>query len=138
MNGRAPYELQQRQANLVLSKVLSFGLLGRLSLKDVTRYIPCQSRPIRELRHINLVRHEAVNYQSHDAFARVAMSFGTNQLLFAICYYTLGPRVDPGLNSALATGTQGPTPIFCGVLLTSIAEAYLVQDYMGRRQSLLL
>jgi len=58
MNGRAPYELQQR--------------------------------PIRELRHINLVRHEAVNYQSHDAFARVAMSFGTNQLLFAICYYTLG------------------------------------------------
>lgn len=42
------------------------------------------------LRHIKLVRQAAVYYQTYDAFARVSMSVGVNQLMLAMSYYILG------------------------------------------------
>mmetsp|Transcript_40701 Transcript_40701/g.93549 ORF Transcript_40701/g.93549 Transcript_40701/m.93549 type:complete len:886 (-) Transcript_40701:38-2695(-) len=41
-------------------------------------------------RHIQQAARQATQYQGFDAFARVSMSFGTNQLLCAITYYCLG------------------------------------------------
>lgn len=41
-------------------------------------------------RHIRLARRAALQFQCFDAFARVAMGFGTHQLLFALAYYSLG------------------------------------------------
>lgn len=44
----------------------------------------------RDLRHIQLVREAQQHWQSYDGFARVSMSIGTNQLVFALSYYVLG------------------------------------------------
>lgn len=44
----------------------------------------------RDLRHIQLVREAMQYWQSYDGFARVSMSVGTNQLVFALSYYVLG------------------------------------------------
>lgn len=41
-------------------------------------------------RHVRLAKDAAKQYQCFDAFARVAMTFGTNQLLLAIAFYCLG------------------------------------------------
>lgn len=42
------------------------------------------------LRHFCLVREAMLQWQSYDGFARVAMSVGTNQLITALAYYTIG------------------------------------------------
>ena len=42
------------------------------------------------LEHVRLYRQLQANWQSYDAYARVAMSMGTNQLLHALTYYVLG------------------------------------------------
>lgn len=44
----------------------------------------------RDLRHIQLVREAMQYWQSYDAFSRVSMSIGTNQLVTALSYYVLG------------------------------------------------
>jgi len=49
-----------------------------------------QGRPEGTRSHIKLVQEASAKYKCHDAFARVCMSFGTNQLLLALCYYCLG------------------------------------------------
>ena len=58
-----------------------------------------QSAPVAEhdplgasamLEHVKLYRQLQANWQSYDAYARVAMSMGTNQLLHALTYYVLG------------------------------------------------
>eukprot|EP00427_Karlodinium_veneficum_P008125 CAMPEP_0169095704 /NCGR_PEP_ID=MMETSP1015-20121227/18612_1 /TAXON_ID=342587 /ORGANISM="Karlodinium micrum, Strain CCMP2283" /LENGTH=889 /DNA_ID=CAMNT_0009156429 /DNA_START=51 /DNA_END=2717 /DNA_ORIENTATION=- len=44
----------------------------------------------RELDHVKLVRAAMQYWQSYDAFSRVSMSIGTNQLVAALSYYVLG------------------------------------------------
>jgi hypothetical protein len=44
----------------------------------------------RNLQHVRLVREALQYFQSYDAFARVSMSVGTNQLITALSYYVLG------------------------------------------------
>merc|ERR1719326_2636978 len=44
----------------------------------------------KQLRHIQLVRKAMQYWQSYDAFSRVSMSIGTNQLVTALSYYILG------------------------------------------------
>lgn len=44
----------------------------------------------RELDHVKLVREAMQYWQSYDAFSRVSMSIGTNQLVVALSYYVLG------------------------------------------------
>merc|ERR1712194_146157 len=41
-------------------------------------------------RHIQLARVAALQFQCFDAFARLSMSFGTHQFLFALSNYALG------------------------------------------------
>lgn len=45
---------------------------------------------VAKLRHILLARHAMVYWQTYDAFARVSLSIGTNQLLLAMSYYIIG------------------------------------------------
>eukprot|EP00425_Heterocapsa_triquetra_P039511 CAMPEP_0195066016 /NCGR_PEP_ID=MMETSP0448-20130528/11486_1 /TAXON_ID=66468 /ORGANISM="Heterocapsa triquestra, Strain CCMP 448" /LENGTH=1017 /DNA_ID=CAMNT_0040097187 /DNA_START=78 /DNA_END=3132 /DNA_ORIENTATION=- len=49
-----------------------------------------QPTPIELRRHVDIARRASKQYQCFDAFARVAMTFGTNQLLHALTYYCLG------------------------------------------------
>jgi hypothetical protein len=44
----------------------------------------------RELDHVKLCREAMQYWQSYDAFSRVSMSIGTNQLIAALSYYVLG------------------------------------------------
>mmetsp|Transcript_112344 Transcript_112344/g.357009 ORF Transcript_112344/g.357009 Transcript_112344/m.357009 type:complete len:1023 (-) Transcript_112344:68-3136(-) len=41
-------------------------------------------------RHVLLARYAALQYQCFDAFSRLAMSFGTHQLLFALAHFCMG------------------------------------------------
>mmetsp|Transcript_7397 Transcript_7397/g.13721 ORF Transcript_7397/g.13721 Transcript_7397/m.13721 type:complete len:976 (+) Transcript_7397:128-3055(+) len=43
-----------------------------------------------KLRHIKLVRQAAMYWQNYDAFARISMSIGVNQLMLAMSYFILG------------------------------------------------
>eukprot|EP00442_Polarella_glacialis_P001557 CAMPEP_0115111398 /NCGR_PEP_ID=MMETSP0227-20121206/40003_1 /TAXON_ID=89957 /ORGANISM="Polarella glacialis, Strain CCMP 1383" /LENGTH=971 /DNA_ID=CAMNT_0002510731 /DNA_START=161 /DNA_END=3076 /DNA_ORIENTATION=+ len=45
---------------------------------------------VAKLRHMKLMRQAAVYWQTYDAFARVSMSVGINQLMLAMIYYILG------------------------------------------------
>eukprot|EP00434_Breviolum_minutum_P017904 symbB.v1.2.015795.t1/scaffold1190.1/size132987/4 len=47
-------------------------------------------KEVAELRHIKLLRQAAVYWQTYDAFARVSMSVGINQLMLGMSYYILG------------------------------------------------
>lgn len=49
-----------------------------------------QEQPVGMRRHVQLARRAAAQYQCYDAFARVAMTFGINQMTHAIAYYTVG------------------------------------------------
>jgi len=48
-----------------------------------------QWTPTSMLRHMQLYRQVQGNWQAYDAYARVCMSMGTNQLLAALGYYTI-------------------------------------------------
>ncbi|CAE7218775.1 fumA, partial [Symbiodinium pilosum] len=45
---------------------------------------------VAQLRHVKLLRQAAVYWQTYDAFARVSMSVGINQLMLGMSYYILG------------------------------------------------
>jgi len=68
------------------------------------RLYELQHMPAAMRHHVKLARRASQQFQCFDAFARVAMTFGTNQLLQAITYYCLG-----------YVGVQdgAPWPAFC-------------------------
>mmetsp|Transcript_34 Transcript_34/g.81 ORF Transcript_34/g.81 Transcript_34/m.81 type:complete len:999 (-) Transcript_34:14-3010(-) len=45
---------------------------------------------VAKLRHVKLVRQAAVYYETYDAFARLSLSIGVNQLILAMQYFILG------------------------------------------------
>jgi len=49
-----------------------------------------EAMPLHMRHHIHLAKKASAHYMCFDAFARVAMTLGTNQLLNAIAYYCLG------------------------------------------------
>eukprot|EP00928_Gymnodinium_smaydae_P052688 TRINITY_DN3680_c0_g1_i1.p1 TRINITY_DN3680_c0_g1~~TRINITY_DN3680_c0_g1_i1.p1 ORF type:complete len:1109 (+),score=248.65 TRINITY_DN3680_c0_g1_i1:119-3445(+) len=55
--------------------------------RDIYELLP---QPAALRRHVQLAKRAAAQYQCYDAFARVSMTFGTNQLLHAVAYYALG------------------------------------------------
>mmetsp|Transcript_8613 Transcript_8613/g.15453 ORF Transcript_8613/g.15453 Transcript_8613/m.15453 type:complete len:920 (-) Transcript_8613:31-2790(-) len=56
-------------------------------------------------RHVKLALKAAIHWQSYDAFARISMSIGVNQLLLAIAYYLLGYIfVEVGVRSSAFLG----------------------------------
>mmetsp|Transcript_62890 Transcript_62890/g.205325 ORF Transcript_62890/g.205325 Transcript_62890/m.205325 type:complete len:940 (-) Transcript_62890:417-3236(-) len=72
-------------------------------------------------RHVLLARKAAAQYQCFDAFARVSMTFGTNQFLCAIGYYALG---------YLAVQDGAPWVAWCVVVvMAGIAVAMVAIDF---------
>lgn len=58
---------------------------------DQVYELGCHSgEEISQLRHIKLLRQASVYWQTYDAFARVSMSVGINQLMVAMSYFILG------------------------------------------------
>merc|ERR1719203_393611 len=69
-------------------------------------------------RHVVLARKAASQYQTFDTFARVSMTFGTNQLMLAIGYYAMG-------YVALQDGAVYPA--WCVVIIMGSMAASTVQ-----------
>lgn len=75
---------------------------------------------VARLRHVKLARQAMVHWQSYDAFARISMSIGVDQLLLAMSYYILGYMlVEVGCRSAAVYGV---------ILLTVLSETLLRLD----------
>lgn len=86
--------------------------------------------PASKRRHVNLARRASKQFQSYDAFARVSMAFGSNQLLHAMCYYTLG---------YICLQDGAPWPAFCLLVLFGGVAVSLVQldfDMTAKEQAL--
>lgn len=60
------------------------------------------------LRHIKLIRQASVYWQTYDAFARVSMSIGVNQLMLAMAYFILGYAL---------VQVHAPAAAFAGVIV---------------------
>jgi len=73
---------------------------------------------VAKLRHIKLMRQAAVYWQTYDAFARVSMSVGTNQLLLAMSYYILGYTM---------AQVRAPVAAWAGVSILVFATFLLAQ-----------
>jgi len=72
--------------------------------------------------HIGMLREEALHWQCHDTFARVAMSFGTNQFIFAIIYFCMG-------YVSIADGA--PMPAWCvTALMLSVSITLINLDFV--------
>lgn len=65
-----------------------WGLEG--SGADVPELGCRQGHSMQHMRHVKLARQAMVYWQSYDAFARISMSIGVNQLLLAASYFILG------------------------------------------------
>mmetsp|Transcript_34076 Transcript_34076/g.105983 ORF Transcript_34076/g.105983 Transcript_34076/m.105983 type:complete len:958 (-) Transcript_34076:37-2910(-) len=78
------------------------------------------------LQHVRLYRQLQANWQSYDAYARVCMAMGTNQLLHALSYCCLG---------LLITENDVPFPAFCCVVIFTTCGWVLARLdlYLSRR-----
>lgn len=78
------------------------------------------------LRHVQLYRELQANWQSYDAYARVCMSMGTNQLLHALGYYCLG---------MLVAENRAPWPGLCCVVVFTVCSWLLMRLdlYLSRK-----
>lgn len=75
---------------------------------------------VAKLRHIRLARQAMVYWQTYDAFSRISLSNGINQLLLALSYYMLGYiLIEVGCRTA---ATQGV------IVLCALAEAMAKLD----------
>lgn len=75
---------------------------------------------VAQTRHIRIARQAMIRWQSYDAFSRISMSIGVNQLLLAMSYYLLGyVLVEVGTRYAATCGV---------VLFVALAETLLRLD----------
>eukprot|EP00928_Gymnodinium_smaydae_P021377 TRINITY_DN18332_c0_g1_i2.p1 TRINITY_DN18332_c0_g1~~TRINITY_DN18332_c0_g1_i2.p1 ORF type:complete len:1248 (-),score=283.09 TRINITY_DN18332_c0_g1_i2:172-3867(-) len=78
--------------------------------------------PTQLCHHVQLARQATKYYQCYDAFARVSMAFGTNQLLHAITYYAIG---------YCSVMDRAPWPAWCvGTIMCGIAAALVELDFV--------
>lgn len=63
--------------------------LKRLSVEMDEAGAEDSSTPVGLLKHVRLYRQLQANWQAYDAYARVSMSLGTNQLILHTAYYVL-------------------------------------------------
>lgn len=82
--------------------------------------------PTVSLRHTQLYRQVQANWQAYDAYARVCMAMGTNQLLHAMGYFCIG---------MLISENRAPFPALCCIVIfTSCAWLLVRLDlYISRR-----
>lgn len=87
-------------------------------------------RPLHTNWHVGLVKKAETHYQCHDAFARLSMAFGTNQLLFAISYFVLA-------YVSVGDGAPWPAAIIAAVFVT-IGVSMVDMDVALTRQQRLI
>ena len=63
--------------------------LSLASLSSLSQRLCLSAAGVQKLRHVKLARQAMVFWQSYDAFARICMSIGVNQLLNAASYFIL-------------------------------------------------
>lgn len=82
--------------------------------------------PAAMLRHTQLYRQVQANWQAYDAYARVCMAMGTNQLLHAMGYYCIG---------MLISENRAPFPALCCIVIFTTCAWLLVRLdlYISRR-----
>lgn len=68
--------------------------------------------------HLKLFRKLQTNWQAYDAYARVCMTMGTNQLLQAVCYFCLG---------ILIAENNSPAPAFACVIILCCAAWLIIR-----------
>ncbi|CAE7264154.1 unnamed protein product [Symbiodinium necroappetens] len=66
---------------------------GGVSMSGSEEDLDPSISPVMLLEHVQLYRRTQANWQSFDAYARVCMSMGTNQLLYTLSYMMLGTLV---------------------------------------------
>lgn len=75
---------------------------------------------VAKLSHIRLARQAMMNWQSFDAFSRISMSIGVNQLLLAMSYFLMGyVFMEVGCRTSAVYGV---------FLLTGVAEGLIQLD----------
>lgn len=85
-----------------------------------------QQVPAALRRHVGLAQRAAEQYKCFDAFARVSMTFGTNQLLQALTYYCLG---------YVAVQDGAPWAAWCiGLIMATISVAMVHLDVALKRR----
>uniref|UniRef100_A0A7S4VAC7 Uncharacterized protein n=1 Tax=Alexandrium monilatum TaxID=311494 RepID=A0A7S4VAC7_9DINO len=91
----------------------------------------CRPERTVDLEHIVLYRHAQENWQAYDAYARVCMAMGTNQLLYALTFYCLGVFV---------VEVQAPFTALCVTVLLQVSALLVVMldVYDAKRQSTLV
>merc|ERR1719446_1803314 len=72
---------------------------------------------VARLRHVKLSRQAAIEWQTYDAFSRISLSMGVQQLMTAMSYYMLGYLlVQVGSKTAALLGVIVFTVISCTIL----------------------
>lgn len=105
---------------------------GLESRGDQTYELGCPyNKDCADLRHIRLVRQAQQFWLSYDAFARISMSIGVNQLMLAMSYYILG---------YVLVQASAPWPAFAGVVaLVGLAQIIAVLDMsIGKTQQFII
>ncbi|CAE7740342.1 unnamed protein product [Symbiodinium sp. CCMP2592] len=69
------------------------SISGGISMSGSEEDLDPSISPVMLLEHVQLYRRTQANWQSFDAYARVCMSMGTNQLLYTLSYMMLGTLV---------------------------------------------
>ncbi len=90
------------------------------------------------LEHVKLYRQLQANWQSYDAYARVSMAMGTNQLLHALTYYVLAYLI---MEAKAPTAAYGCAAIFTTTsILLARLDLYLhkkVSSFRGEQGRLI-
>jgi hypothetical protein len=78
-----------------------------------------------KLRHIKIIRQAAKFWQGYDAFARISMTIGVNQMLVALSYFILGNDL---------VEDKAPWPAFTGVIIMIILSQTVAKLDMSLSQ----
>lgn len=73
---------------------------------------------VADLQHVKIARQAMVHWQSYDAYARISMTIGANQLLLGISYFLLGHIMCETHNREIAV---------CGVALFTALSVLLIR-----------
>ncbi|CAJ1389650.1 unnamed protein product [Effrenium voratum] len=123
---RVPVLRQQlKRLNQAMEKADEDDVSATLSVDD-TASDDEDINPVLQLEHVQLFRQTQANWQSYDAYARVCMAMGTNQLLHTLSYMMLG---------TLVAENDVPLPALCCVVIfTACAWVLARLDlYLSRR-----
>lgn len=130
---RIPY-LQQRDVeteDTMKQKWKSEGLTAAQREQFLGQEAAAAPSDVALAAHIQEFRDKQANWQAYDAYCRVCMAMGTNQILHSMCYYCLGVMLAELLMSGIAA-------FFCIIVFAYSAFLILRLDLIVARRTLIL